>query len=142
MSAIRFFSENIDFKPKNVRKLKTWVTDILTTNDFELLDLNFVFCDDVYLHKINLEYLAHDTYTDIVTFDNSEMPQAIEGDIFISVERVKENAKNLSVPFGQELQRVMIHGILHLMGYKDKTNSQKEVIRAKEDELIAYFSTI
>jgi rRNA maturation RNase YbeY len=134
--AIQFFQENISFKLKNATKIKQWIKSVVEKENQKLLELNFIFCDDEYLHKINVEYLQHDTYTDIITFDNSEHIGKIEGDIFISIERVKENADNLKITFEQELHRVMIHGVLHLLGYEDKTKAEKQAMRAKEDEAL------
>jgi len=135
--AIQFFAENIEFKLKNVLKIKKWIKGIVEHEKQSLVDLNFIFCDDEYLHKINVEYLDHDTYTDIITFDNSEEKGKIESDIFISVERVKENADKLKITFEQELHRVIIHGVLHLLGYKDKTKADQTAMRTKEDEALA-----
>jgi probable rRNA maturation factor len=135
--AIQFFQENIEFKLKNSLKLKKWIKGVVENEKQKVLDLNFIFCDDEYLHQINVEYLDHDTYTDIITFDNSEEKGKIESDIFISIERVKENAGKLQVTFEQELHRVMIHGVLHLLGYKDKTKMDKQTMRAKEDETLS-----
>ncbi|KOY84786.1 rRNA maturation factor [bacterium 336/3] len=135
--AIQFFQENIEFKLKNSLKLKKWIKGVVENEKQKVLDLNFIFCDDEYLHQINVEYLDHDTYTDIITFDNSEEKGKIESDIFISIERVKENAGKLQVTFEQELHRVMIHGVLHLLGYKDKTKMDKQTMRAKEDEALS-----
>jgi rRNA maturation RNase YbeY len=135
--AIQFFQENIEFKPKNALKLKKWIKSIVEIEKQKIIDLNFIFCNDEYLHQINVEYLDHDTYTDIITFDNSEEKGKIESDIFISIERVKENADKLKIAFEQELHRVMIHGVLHLLGYKDKTKADKQAMRAKEDEALS-----
>jgi rRNA maturation RNase YbeY len=136
--AIHFFSEGVDFKPKNIKKLKNWVKQVVLKEKNSLKELNFIFCNDEYLHKINIEYLQHDTYTDIITFDNADKKNNIEGDIFISIERVKENAQKLKVDFETELHRVMIHGVLHLLGYKDKNLNEKKLMRAKEDEYLTF----
>ncbi|MDX1903199.1 MAG: rRNA maturation RNase YbeY [Thermonemataceae bacterium] len=104
--------------------------------------MNFIFCDDAYLLQINQEYLNHDTYTDIITFDNAEKKGVLESDIFISVERVKENAQNLQIDFEQELRRVLIHGVLHLLGYKDKNKTQEQEMRAKEDEALLWWQNL
>lgn len=104
----------------------------------KLVQANFIFCSDAYLIQINREYLSHDTLTDIITFDNSDSPGLIETDIFISVERVKENASLLNIRHEKELHRVMIHGILHLLGFKDKTPQEKEIMRDKENEALSY----
>jgi rRNA maturation RNase YbeY len=101
-------------------------------------DINYIFCDDDYLHKINLQYLEHDTLTDIISFDYS-LGNELHGDIFISIERVKENATDFAVDFENELKRVMVHGILHYCGYKDKSDSDAVIMRAKEEEKINMF---
>ncbi|MCS6796236.1 MAG: rRNA maturation RNase YbeY [Raineya sp.] len=139
--AIHFFSENTNFKLKNTLKIKRWLKNIVLQANCKIGELNFIFCSDEYLHKINVEYLAHDDYTDIITFDNSEREGIIEGDIFISVERVQENAQNLQVSFEQELHRVIIHGVLHLLGYADKTPTEQAQMRAKEDEALQLLQT-
>lgn len=108
---------------------------------FTIGDINYIFCDDEYLLKINLEYLNHDTLTDIITFDYVENG-VLSGDIYISIERVRENAVIFSVPFEQELLRVLAHGVLHLCGYKDKTNKDSVLMRQKEDTAIQLFNTI
>ena len=99
-------------------------------------DINYIFCSDNYLHQINFQYLDHDTFTDIITFDQSDKDQ-IEGDIFISIDRVHENANERNISFVNELHRVMIHGILHLLGYNDKTPKEKQLMREKEDECLS-----
>jgi rRNA maturation RNase YbeY len=104
----------------------------------KILELSYVFCSDEYLLQINQEYLNHDTLTDIVTFDNSEDPKKIEGDIFISIDRIKENGEKLGT-LETELERVMVHGLLHLLGYKDKKKEDKEVMTAKEDFYIKQY---
>ncbi|GAB4131705.1 MAG: rRNA maturation RNase YbeY [Raineya sp.] len=135
--AINFFSEGISFRPSNIRQLKQWIKKVIEQEGGVLVELNFIFCNDAYLHQINVQYLQHDTYTDIITFDNSEQDVSIEGDIFVSIERIKENATKLKVTFEQELYRVMIHGVLHLLGYTDKTPQEKTYMRAKEDDCLA-----
>ncbi len=105
------------------------------------MNINIVFCSDSYLLDINQNYLDHDTFTDIVTFDNSETPGLLESDIFISVDRVRENAKKLGFAFHQELRRVMAHGLLHLLGFKDKTGTDQALMREKENECLAMFPT-
>jgi metalloprotein, YbeY/UPF0054 family len=133
MARIRFFSESIDFSIPRPLKVTRWIKDVIKKEGFVPGDLNFIFCDDDGLLEINVDFLDHDTYTDIITFDNSEEEGVIEGDIFISVDRIKENAANLLLPFEDELHRVMIHGVLHLMGYKDKRPEEKKAMREKED---------
>ena len=138
---IQFFNEDVDFKIPNPRKTKTWLKDIIESEGFELNQLNYIFCSDEYLLGVNQQYLNHDFYTDIITFDNSEEIEGIvEGDIFISIDRVKENAEQLSKTFKEELLRVLAHGVLHLVGYDDHEDEDELVMRQKEDTYIATFS--
>jgi rRNA maturation RNase YbeY len=130
---IAFLSEDITFELKEKLKHKAWLKDAAKAEGFKIGELNYIFCSDAYLLDINQKYLGHDTLTDIVTFDNSEDPKMIEGDIFISIERVRENALKFD-PAGSELKRVMVHGLLHLAGYKDKDKAQKELMTIKENE--------
>ena len=130
--SIHFYSQNISFSPPNKRKLKTWISDAITKEKKQEGNINFIFCNDEYLLQHNQTYLKHTTYTDIITFDYSEKG-CISGDVFISVERIKENAKKFDVAFLNELHRVMIHGILHLMGYTDKSKSTKLLMTKKEN---------
>ena len=109
---------------------------LILNEKHSLKTLNFIFCTDEYLHSINLQYLNHDTYTDIITFDNSEGDGLIEGDIFISIDRVKENANKFDVSLEKEIKRVMAHGVLHLCGYIDKTAGEAKQMRLKEDEAL------
>ncbi len=115
--------------------VQQWLKNVITTEGQTLTELNFIFCTDDYLHQMNVQYLQHDTLTDVITFDNSEeeATQSIEGDIFISVERVRENAQQFGVSEQTELYRVMVHGVLHLLGYTDKTSKAQQQMRAKED---------
>lgn len=139
--AISFFEEGIKFNLKDKTKHKNWLRNIALKQSLKIGDLNYVFCSDEYLYQINVEYLNHKTYTDIITFDNSENGKIIEGDIFISIERVRENAEKENIPFDKELLRVMSHGILHLMGYKDKKEEDKKIMRLMEDQsILAYYS--
>ena len=130
---ITFLTEDITFGLKEKLKHKAWLKDVAKAEGFTIGELNYIFCSDAYLLDINQKYLSHDTLTDIVTFDNSEDPKMIEGDIFISIERVRENAIKFDTK-DSELQRVMVHGLLHLAGYKDKDKAQKELMRNKENE--------
>ena len=134
---IHFFSEDISFQLDNEPQTTTWIDKIIDRENRLLGDLNFIFCSDTHLHNINLSYLDHDTYTDIITFDNSEAVENITGDIFISIDRVKENAEQMNVRFNEELHRVMIHGVLHLIGYKDKSSEEKAKMREKEDACLS-----
>ena len=125
-----------DFLLTNQEVVNSWIKDVLAREDFELGDLSFVFCSDDFLHKMNLEYLEHDTLTDIITFDYRE-GKLISGEVYISTDRVEENAKEFSMSFRDELHRVMIHGVLHICGYNDSTDAEKEVMRTKEDWALA-----
>lgn len=133
---INFHTESIDFKVTNPIKTKRWLKSVIEAEGFELSEINYIFCNDEYLHKINVEYLDHDTLTDIITFDNSEDENLIEGDIFVSIERITDNAKDFGTAFEQEFRRVVVHGILHLCGYYDKTDEDEKQMRAKEDHYI------
>jgi probable rRNA maturation factor len=139
MPSIQFFSEDLPFSPPHPRKTKSWIKQTIAEEKHHLGDLNFIFCSDEYLLQINVEYLSHQTYTDIITFDNSEDPAVIEGDIFISVERIRENASKFNSPFEEELRRVIIHGVLHLLGYSDKSSDDKIAMRGKEDAYLSLF---
>jgi probable rRNA maturation factor len=134
---ISFFNEDVSFKPGSPKKLRNWINQILQLEGKTLEALNYIFCSDDHLHQMNVQYLNHDTLTDIITFDNSESNGEIEGDIFISIDRVKDNATQLDLPFVTELHRVMIHGVLHLCGYKDKSKAEKELMRKKEDACLS-----
>jgi probable rRNA maturation factor len=133
MPAIQFFEEDITYKLKNKTAVRKWITETIVAEGFKLAELTYVFCSDQYLLQINQQYLNHDTYTDIITFDNSEEHSTIAGDIFISIERIKENAAKFTVTEAQELHRVIIHGALHLLGYKDKSVADKKKMTLKED---------
>lgn len=120
------------------KRLKEWIAEAVATEEFLVGEINYVFCTDEYLHKINLQYLNHDMYTDIISFDY-RVGKQLHGDIFISVDRVRENATKFEVDFNSELLRVLIHGILHFCGYKDKLDNEVNVMRAKEDYYIARY---
>ncbi len=134
---IDFYNE-IDFELENREKIIDWIKRVVGSEGFDVGELVYIFCDDVYLLEINQKYLNHDTYTDIITFDYSE-GKVIGGDIFISVDRVRENSKVFGVSFYNELLRVLVHGALHLMGYKDKLDDDAAIMRSKEDEKIKMF---
>jgi len=137
MASVNFFTEDIDFKIPFPRKTSVWIQAAIKKEKKKLKELNYIFCSDEHLRQINIEYLSHKTYTDIVTFDSSEQKGVIEGDVFISVERIAENAEKFKTRFIDELNRVIIHGVLHLVGYSDKTPEGKLLMRKKED---AYLS--
>ena len=130
--AITFQNQDINFKLKNTGKLKIWIKEIIELEKKKSGDINFLFTNDENLLSINTKFLQHSTYTDIITFDSCE-GKKINGDILISIERVIDNAKKFKVDFELELQRVIIHGILHLLGYKDKKKKEAEEMRNKED---------
>jgi|SRR5437588_9396578 len=137
MPSINFFEEDVRFKLKDKTKVKTWIKAVIEAEGYKLQELNYVFCSDEYLLGINRQYLDHDTYTDIITFDNSEKDKVITGDIFISIDRIRENAKKFNSGELNELHRVIIHGALHLLGYKDKTAENKKLMTSKEDQYLA-----
>ncbi len=137
---IRYFTEDITFQLKDKRKVSKWVKETVESESFKLGDINYIFCSDEYLLNVNKQYLNHNYYTDIITFDNTEDENKISGDIFVSIDRVKENAMNHNFEFDEELRRVLIHGILHLCGYKDKTSKQKKEMRNKENFYLSKFS--
>jgi len=131
---IFFFNEApIKYRLDHKTKIRQWLNTVAQQEKNQIIQLNYIFCTDEYLLKLNQEYLNHHTYTDIITFDNSEKKESIESDVFISLDRVKENATSFKVRFAHELYRVMVHGVLHLCGYADKTKAEKEMMRSKED---------
>jgi probable rRNA maturation factor len=137
MPAIHFFEEDVTYKLKDKLKVKQWIKDTIVAEGYKLQELTYIFCSDAYLLQINQQYLDHDTYTDIITFDNSEYEGEIVGDIFISIPSIKENAAKFKVPEADELHRVIIHGALHLLGYKDKTPADNKNMTQKEDHYLA-----
>lgn len=132
------FNYETDFELQNEADYEAWIESIIESEDFTEGEINFIFCDDSYLHKINVEYLDHDTFTDIISFDYT-IGNLISGDIFISIERVKDNAKEYEVSFDKELLRVMSHGVLHYCGYKDKLVEDSNLMRQKENEKMEMF---
>lgn len=130
------FNYETDFEISNEIILENWVDAIIDNSGCETGEVNFIYCDDEYLHKLNVEFLNHDTLTDVISFDNT-LGKLISGDIFISVERVRENAKEYSVIFEDELHRVMIHGVLHFLGFKDKTPEDERVMRNQENNALS-----
>ena len=136
MSDIHFFSEKTDFTLPDPQKTKQWLIESVSTLKKNLLEINYIFTSDDNLLNINVLHLNHDTYTDIITFDNSECDEELEGDIFISINRVEENAKTFNESYDRELHRVMIHGILHLAGYDDKTDKEKKAMRKLENHYL------
>lgn len=134
---IIFNAEEIDFQLENEYAVCKWIDEVIRREAKKLGSINYIFCTDDYLHALNVEYLEHDTLTDVITFPYNENP--IEGDIFISIDRVRDNANDLKVPFQNELFRVIIHGALHLCGYLDETDEQEEAMRNKEDECLKLY---
>ncbi|MGO4919972.1 rRNA maturation RNase YbeY [Maribacter spongiicola] len=127
-----------EFKLVAEKHFNSWITESCNTEGFSIIELNYIFCSDDYLLKINQDYLQHDYLTDIITFDYVS-GKNVSGDLYISIDRVKENAEEFNVSFDNELKRVMIHGVLHLMGYSDKSDTATAEMRAKEEEKIKLF---
>lgn len=136
-SKINFFSEN-DFVLADESSLATWIENVISSEGKKLEEINYIFCDDDYLLELNMEYLDHNTYTDIISFDYS-VGNILQGDIYISTPRVEENAQEYNVSFEEELRRVIIHGVLHLAGFKDKTEEDSSLMRKKEEEKLKLF---
>ncbi|MFM7017437.1 rRNA maturation RNase YbeY [Flavobacterium sp.] len=134
---ISFNYEN-DFELSNEEQFSNWISRVIASEEKREGEISYIFCDDDYLLNLNEQYLNHDTLTDIISFDYS-MGDEIHGDIFISTERVKDNANDFKVFFEEELKRVMVHGVLHYCGYKDKTEEDEALMRSKEDEKIKMF---
>lgn len=138
--AIQFTSHEVKDYLKEKRKLKLFLAELFSIEGQGLKSMHYVFCSDVYLLEINKQFLQHDTYTDIVTFEMGEDPAVTEGEIYISVDRVLDNAEKFKVSISQELHRVIFHGALHLCGFKDKSKKDSALMRSKEDEyLVKYF---
>ena len=132
------FNYETDFELENEAQYEEWISRIIESEGFDEGEINYIFCDDEYLHKINVEYLDHDTLTDIISFDYT-VGNLIQGDIFVSVERVKDNANDFNVSFEEELKRVLSHGVLHYCGYKDKSPKDEALMRSKEEEKMKMF---
>lgn len=132
------FNYEVEFDLSNEEHFSKWISEVILSENKKEGDINYIFCDDEYILEINKQYLQHDYYTDIISFDYS-VGNELHGDIFISVDRVRENAIDFNVSFDEELKRVVIHGVLHYCGYKDKSEDDKQVMRQKEDEKIKMF---
>lgn len=132
------FNYESDFNLDNEEAIAAWLSAVIVSEKKKEGEINYIFCDDEYLHKINLEYLNHDTLTDIISFDYT-VGNELNGDVFVSIERVQDNAKDFEVSFDEELKRVLVHGVLHYCGYKDKDDESERIMRLKEDEKIAMF---
>jgi rRNA maturation RNase YbeY len=129
---IFFFSEDINFELLHPKTFIAWIRSVILKENSQVGDLNFIFCSDEYLYDLNLKHLNHNTYTDIITFNYCEN-DLISGDIFISIDRIRDNSLKFSKLFNDELSRVIIHGVLHLVGYDDKLDEDQTIMRAKED---------
>tara|TARA_B100001059_G_C17833331_1_gene586192 strand:- start:2859 stop:3272 length:414 start_codon:yes stop_codon:yes gene_type:complete len=129
------FNSETTFNLNNEAKTILWIERVVVLEGFVIGEINYIFCDDIYLNHINKEFLKHDSFTDIISFDYS-LGKQISGDIFISIERVLDNAGKYNVTFENELRRVMVHGVLHYMGYKDKTIEEKKIMTLKENTCI------
>ena len=132
------FNYESDFSLEQEDVYASWIETIVESENKILGEISYIFCDDEYLHSINMQYLNHDTLTDIISFDYTE-GDIISGDIFVSIERVEDNAKDFNVSFDEELKRVLAHGVLHYCGYKDKTDTDAALMRSKEEEKIKLF---
>ena len=130
---IYFFLEEVSYNLKQKRKIREWIIKSVENEDFTIGVLNYILTNDNVLVQLNKEYLRHFTLTDIITFDLSENQGELSGDIYISVDRARENAREFKVTLNNEISRLMIHGVLHLMGYKDKSKDEREMMRAKEE---------
>lgn len=138
MQKVFFHNADISFRLRDKKGLKEFIKFLFERENTSLQQLSYIFCSDDFLLNINQQHLQHDFYTDIITFDLSES-DAINGEVYISIERVKDNAKNISTEFETEVLRVLFHGALHLCGYKDKTKAQQTSMRKKEDEYIELY---
>lgn len=137
-TGIFFTNHDVEMDPAGIEHLSPWISHTIEKEGFELTRLDFIFCSDEFLLEINRSHLGHDYYTDILTFPLNRDP--ILAEIYISLDRVKENASALHIPFEEELHRVMIHGVLHLCGYDDHTEEDIRIIRGKEEECLKYLS--
>ena len=134
--SVNFFNEDTAFPKISKRYVAKWVKEVIQLHEFKAGDLSFIFCSDDYLLDVNKKFLEHDYYTDIITFDYVD-GKLISGDIFISVDRVNDNSVSFGISFSNELYRVIIHGVLHLLGFGDKTEQEKLIMRQREDQCLA-----
>ncbi len=137
MPSVNFFYHKVRFELKSPRKVSSWIKRVVEKEGAAVEEINYVFCSDSYLLTLNQGFLKHNTLTDIITFDYSDGKSVLEGEIYISIARVKENSKKFNVGFEDELSRVMIHGVLHLFGYKDKKSAEKALMRKKEEACLS-----
>lgn len=134
-----FYNYETAFSLENEEQLSEWLTKVITDEGCELMEINYIFCNDDYLFKLNVEFLKHDTLTDIISFDYS-VGKNIHGDIYISIERIEDNATDFKVSFTEELHRVMVHGVLHYCGYKDKSETESKLMRDRENHYLKLLS--
>ena len=132
------FNYELEFSLENEANISNWLSEVILSENKKEGEINYIFCDDDYLLEINQQYLDHDTLTDIISFDYS-VGNELHGDVFISIERVRDNAADFKVAFDQELKRVLVHGILHYCGYKDKREEDEKLMRQKEEEKMKMF---
>jgi len=135
------FNYEVEFQLHSEEKITRWLSKVIQSENCKEGDINYIFCDDDYLHHLNVEFLNHDTFTDIISFDYS-VGKELHGDIFISIDRVKENAENFNQTFEDELRRVMVHGVLHYCGYKDKSEEEVKTMREKENHYLNLYTEI
>ncbi len=135
--AINFFNADVNYTIKGKLKIKAWLISTAKNEGFIINSLNIILCSDEYLFNLNKEFLSHVTYTDIITFDYGERRYSLEGELYISIERVRENASTLGITMTNELHRVIVHGLLHLCGYKDKSKGNKAIMSSKEDHYLS-----
>jgi rRNA maturation RNase YbeY len=138
---VRYFSEDIKFDFKGRRANNSWLSAVAENEGKKLGDVNIIFCSDPYLLEVNKKYLGHDYYTDIITFDYCE-GKILSGDLFISVDSVRDNASFYGAAFDDELHRVIVHGVLHLIGYDDHTDEEKKMMRSKEDQYLSLLASL
>ncbi len=132
------FNYELDFKLDDEKLFSDWISKVISSENKNEGEINYIFCDDDYLIELNRQYLDHDTLTDIISFDYSE-GNILHGDIFVSIERVRDNAQDFGVSFDEELKRVLVHGVLHYCGYKDKSEEDEQLMRQKEEEKMKMF---
>ena len=132
-ASIQFHKADVRFRLLKQNELRMWLVSVAKKEGFKVESINIILCSDEYLYQVNVSYLKHKTYTDIITFDYSQRKSPLSGELYISIERVMDNADNLGIKASEEFHRVMVHGVLHLCGYGDKTASDKALMRKKED---------
>jgi rRNA maturation RNase YbeY len=135
--SINFFSEKIPFKLRQKQQVRLWIEAVARKTKKHCGEINFIFCSDKYLLSLNRDYLKHDYFTDIITFSNATDKQTISGDVYISIDRIRENAKSFKCTVRDELHRVMIHGVLHLCGFTDKTKAERLIMRGMENKMLS-----